>query len=78
MMWKAVIERTSNGYYARFTDEETEKVLAYAEKEGTDEFKSEAECFTELAWDLAEFFAVFNNKHNKYRLNIEVTEQKQE
>jgi hypothetical protein len=75
MKWTASIEKVSNGYIVKLQGD-TNGTATYTEsKIFEDENEREQNCLAEVFVDLLEHFAVFNSKHNKTRLEIEVVKQ---
>ena len=75
MKWKVSIEKTNNGFVLNGTDAQ------YVFQEDItieDEEEKEQKCIAELFYQLMEEFGVFNSKHNKTRLKIDVVKQNED
>ena len=81
---KFTIEQADNGYVVFYQDyisdidgKEIEITKSHVVEENTSEF-GEQEVFVRLCWDMMDFFGVNNNKHNRRRINIELTGEEKE
>lgn len=75
MSWKLDIEKVGNGYIltGKFGDSDMRTRLVVAEPEDVvDENEREQTMMESVLREVQEYFAVYNSKHNKTRLNIEV------
>jgi len=74
-MQKLQIEQTNNGYImtGKFNDSEEKTKIVIEEK---DEEDSELIAMQDLLWQIKEYFGIYNSKHNKKNLNIEIEETK--
>jgi len=74
--WALHIEKSNNGYIlqGKFGNSEsiTKQVI---EIEDAEEWISERKAMQQLMWELMDYFAVFNSKHDKYRLDVRITDQ---
>ena len=70
------IERAFNGYILTGTNtNDCPYKLIIEEKEEADSNLVEFKAMQSLFYQIMEYFGVFNSKHNKYRLEIKVTDQ---
>lgn len=79
MDWTAQIDKVSNGYIMEVENEIEDGTivtrLVFEEAEAYSDMvarKSELDTFCKLVRELAEYFAIFNSKHERYNLKIEV------
>lgn len=78
MAWVIRIEKGTNGYIlqGKFGDSEIiQKEVIEIKDMGIEEGLAERKAMQELCWSLMDYFAVFNSKHDKYRLDIRVLDQ---
>jgi hypothetical protein len=81
---KFTIEQADNGYVVFYHDfisdvdgKDIEVTKSHVIEEKDSEF-GEQEAFVSLCWDLMDFFGVNNSKHNRRRINVELTGEEQE
>ena len=74
-MQKLTVEQTNNGYIlvGKFNDSEIKTKIVIEEK---DEEHSDLLAMQELLWQIKEYFGVYNSKHNKKNLMIEIEDNK--
>jgi hypothetical protein len=74
MDWKCSIEKMENGFALYKPAEEGGEPTCrlYEFFEELDEDKAEKEAFRRMAYDLIEYFGIFNGNHEKSQLKIEV------
>ncbi len=79
MTWKIEIKKVDNGYICKMNCGEGvyEKAIEQSEKFDTEE-ETEQDCMRRLLYEVMNFFAVFNSKHNKTRLEVNIIEQKKD
>jgi len=76
MKWSIEIEKVNSGYIITpHEDSEGEKTII--EIPDGDETLSEMEAFQKLAWNLRNFFAVYNDKHAGKFLEITIEGDKE-
>ena len=75
--WEANIHKVSNGYIIALAsgDGSETTVISFS---GEDERKDEIDSMVELCRVLAEHFAVFNSKHEKYNFVCEAVDANQQ
>jgi hypothetical protein len=84
MNWNANIEKVSNGYIMEVETDDGEgppltSTLVFEEADSYDDMeerKAELDAFVKMVWELADYFAVSNSKHEKYNLRIEVEDER--
>ena len=76
---KFTIEQADNGFVVFYQDyisdidgKEIEVTKSHVVEEKGGEF-GEQDAFVRLCWDMMDFFGVDNSKHNRRRINIELT-----
>ena len=74
--WECSIRKANNGFIIAFTEENIAKEVVFEIDDSEDENLSEKKAFQKLVWDLMDYFAVYNSKHEKHRLAVEIVEQK--
>lgn len=82
--WNIKINKADNGFVLEWEevdeDENSTKTVINHSKviEESDEDNGELIAMQNLLWEVAEHFGVSYSKHNKFNLNIEVKENKDE
>jgi len=78
------IKHISNGFIVEYESLDYEgdarqvTEVFQIDMEEIDEDYAFAKTFTALAWALSENFGIFNSKHNKWRMNLEVTKEEKD
>jgi len=83
MNWNANIEKVSNGYIMEVETDDGEgppltSTLVFEEAEACSDMegrKAELDAFVKLVWELAEYFAVYNSKHERYNLIVDTIDE---
>jgi len=74
--WWIEIEKVSNWYMLIESSWEGESInVFWYDDDIYDEDKMEQECLQRVFYHIQDYFAVFNSKHNKTRLDIEINNQ---
>ena len=81
---KFTIEQADNGFVVFYQDyisdidgKDIEITKSHVVEENDSEF-GEQEAFVRLCWDMMDFLGVNNSKHNRKRINIELTGEEEE
>ena len=72
------IEETMNGYV--LTEQDSENLNKYVVQEKIDvleedSMRVEQEAFVRMVLELQDMLGIYNSKHNKYRINIELVDK---
>jgi hypothetical protein len=76
-VWETKVKKVSNGYFIINKTSDTVTRLAVAEKP-IDSRRAELEAFLEMVLELKDFFGVYNSKHEKLNLKLEIVETETE
>jgi len=76
MNWELRITKMSNGYVLKEIVDREENKEGVIQEQNTHDNKGEMEAMKELLCLVKDTFGVFNSKHDMYRLDVEVKEQK--
>jgi len=76
MNWELRITKMSNGYILKEIVDGEEDKEGVIQERNTPSNKGELEAMKELLCLVKDTFGVFNSKHDMYRLDVEVKEQK--
>ena len=69
------IERGRNGFILTGYDENVPFKIVRQEQESNDTNLNECKVYQQLFWEIQKLLGLYNSKHNKYRLEIKVTDQ---
>jgi len=69
--WKLEIKKVSNGYILKGRNSETEILMEKVIEESNIDLP-ELNAMQNLLWEIMEYFAIFNSKHNPYHLNVKI------
>ena len=66
------IEKVNNGYVCRYYEEDVANKMVFEDDESE---TGELDCMVKLLYFVKEYFGIYNSKHNKHNIIIEVEEK---